>query len=144
MTPTPAALSAAEEIYNWEGLSMPLVRELAEIIDRHMAAKPVTAEDVTAFVKLKLSEMRAVCPGYITFTVDAVQLNGEAPVYSKFRAYSANTPSFEGSDPDEIIQKLIKEADGRSESDMLRKQAADLLEKAAILDSKREPKGGAA
>lgn len=123
----------------WSSLSMPTLKDLAEIIGRH---RHVSAEDVVGFIKRKLSELREVCPEYISFTVDAIQLNAAAPVYSKFRVYSAVTNAFEGSDPDDLIRQLAQEASGRTEAEMLRSQAAELLDRASLLETKQsQPRG---
>jgi len=144
MTPSPAALSAAEEIYNWEGLSMPLVRELAEIIDRHMAAKPVSAEDVGNYVMSELANILTQTT-YASINVSAIGFRKSVNVKPIFRVTAGDTLVYgEGSDFAEAFAQILKQTDGKSEAEMMRERAQELLEKAAILDSKREPEGGGA
>lgn len=136
MIPTPAAQAAAEEI-----IAYPFTLEkklmMARIIDRHTAPKAVTAEDVAAFIQGKISELRAICPDYISFAYDAIQLNGDSPVVSKFRVYTKNTSAFEGADPDILIRQVAAALEEKGESYQLRQQAADLLARANELDRKR-------
>jgi len=127
-----ASLAAAAAILDWDELAPPTLEEMAAIIERHRA---VSAEDVMGFVRGKLAELRAVCPGYVSFAVDGLQLDGGSPVVSRFRVYSAVTRSFEGTDPDELIRRLAGEARGGSEAELLRNQAAELLGRARLLEA---------
>ncbi|GAA5120418.1 hypothetical protein JIN84_05545 [Luteolibacter yonseiensis] len=131
---TDASLTAAAEIMDWDGLSMPTLEELAGIIGKHRA---VAADDVLGFSRRKLAELREVCPEYISFAMDVLQLHAGAPVHAKFRVYSAVTGAFEGDDPDALIRLLAEDARGRTEAETLRRQAAELLERARLLDAKK-------
>lgn len=129
--PSVGSVCAAEVILDWDELAPPALADLVEIIERH---RVVSAADVLGFIHGKLADLRAVCPGYVSFAVDGIQLSDGSPVVSKFRVYSAVTSSFEGGDPDELIRRLAVEAGGRKEAELLRHQAEELLERARQLE----------
>lgn len=96
----------------------------------------ITPDQVIAFMADLVTELSSKVPGYSQVSVTAIDgLSSKGTVL--FRAYNEHTGhSVESKDPFATIKEVAAMANGKTESEMLRKNAQELLDRAAALEGR--------
>lgn len=90
----------------------------------------ITAEQVLAYVEKHLLAFGEKAPGYINLAVEATWLRTHSPTI-KFRAYCENIGHSALQDtPESAIAEVVAKVNGRSQAEILRAQAAEIMKKA--------------
>lgn len=94
-----------------------------------------TQADVMSFMGSRLQKLREGVPGYVSVSIEARHHNSSDRTEIEFRVYSEHHGHLNGKDLDELVSKAIRLNGGKTEADMLRATAAEMLAKAEKLES---------
>lgn len=97
----------------------------------------ITEANITEFLTAKLSVLTARIPGYSTVSIEAESpLDGQPSPRIEIRAYNEHAGHAKSETLDGAVALLLQRNGGRTEADMLRGQAAELIAKANRLEGK--------
>lgn len=95
--------------------------------------REITAADVLAFMRTRTDELSSKAPGYVVIQVETTA--GPLTPQNSFRAYVEHIGwSKPTDDPSVAIEELAAKCGGKTESDLLRERAAEMLSKADELE----------
>lgn len=97
----------------------------------------ITEANITEFLTGKLGVLASRIPGYSTVSIEAESpLDGQTSPKIEIRAYNEHVGHAQSATLDGAVALLIQRNGGRTEADMLRAQAAELVAKADRLEGK--------